>query len=511
MPNGGSDCCGNCILNEANESGFNPNGKHYCKLRIVEINNPFWTYCGNFIDRRWSNKESRKTDIINGPIYASGIYEGYVRIPWNGKNEPETYVSGICSVTGNQFSEGIRVFDDKSQDYKYFESNVIYFKWFKNTYPNETLPFDYSYENNNSIEKIDLHKIYTEIYKQDFLKVDFIHLGKELNLGENELEFELLQNKVRGTLIGGAVGDALGRAVESINPGNYWIEKYEKWHGWKSGVIGTITDDTQMTMWLTESIIENKGLNPEHLAIKFTTQRIRGIGIATKEFVANFTDKKLPWYNSGVNSAGNGVAMRSSPIGIFYRNNYEELKLAAGIQAVITHNDPMAISSGIVVSLAIALLLRKNSDSLSDLNNKIEFCQILSSSIEGIESKNEYKTRNTNITTNIFQRIKYEIPDLLKNGIHPKEVNEIFWSGAYVLESLPFAIYCFLYTPCDFKTTLLNSVNLIRDSDTVSSIACSLSGALNSLDSIESYYTENLEYYDYLNELAEKLTVVSSY
>ena len=105
----------------------------------------------------------------------------------------------------------------------------------------------------------------------------------------------------------------------------------------------------------------------------------------------------------------------------------------------------------------------------------------------------------------MFNRIKYEIPEFLINNRSPEEVNDIFWSGAYVIESLPFALYCFLYSPNDFKTTLLNSVNFSRDSDTVGAIACSFSGALNGINSIEKYYIDNLEFKDYLIELSDKL------
>ena len=316
-----------------------------------------------------------------------------------------------------------------------------------------------------------------------------------------------LQDKARGILVGGAIGDALGRSVERMNPGSYWIEKYEKWKGWESGAIGTITDDTQMTIWLAELLIENKGLNPEHVAKSFTSHRIRGIGTATREFVSNFKDRNLSWFESGINSSGNGVAMRSSPIGIYFRNNFENLKLAGGIHAIITHNDPMAIASGIVVSVAISLLLSMRSLQLTSLEEKIEFCNLLAASIEDIESKFPYLTRNTKLNSTLFTRIKIEIPEFLSRNINPKDVNEIFWSGAYVLESLPFALYCFLFSTNDFRSTLLNSVNYSRDSDTVGSLACSFSGALNGMNEIDKYYIENLEFKDYLIKLADKLLI----
>ena len=97
------------------------------------------------------------------------------------------------------------------------------------------------------------------------------------------------------------------------------------WPGYRGGPKGTITDDTQMTMWLAESILASAGrageagegdvrdclLDPEDLANQFTRERIRGIGQATQEFVHNYHDLGKPWYEAKVPSAGNGTATRT--------------------------------------------------------------------------------------------------------------------------------------------------------------------------------------------------------
>lgn len=52
MPNGGSDCCGTCWFNARNrgEAGYahtNDTEPHYCTIRKLAIEDPFYTYCGN--------------------------------------------------------------------------------------------------------------------------------------------------------------------------------------------------------------------------------------------------------------------------------------------------------------------------------------------------------------------------------------------------------------------------------------------------------------------------------
>lgn len=74
MPNGGSDCCGTCWFNEANdgEPGFRknaPDRTHKCLIRTFEIENAFWTYCANHPHH---NPERIETPI--GPVYVAGSY-----------------------------------------------------------------------------------------------------------------------------------------------------------------------------------------------------------------------------------------------------------------------------------------------------------------------------------------------------------------------------------------------------------------------------------------------------
>ena len=80
-----------------------------------------------------------------------------------------------------------------------------------------------------------------------------------------------------------------------------------------------------------------------------------------------------------------------------------------------------------------------------------------------------------------------------------------YWSGAYVLESLPHALYCFLAAPTDFRKVLISSVNTSRDSDTVASIACAFAGALNGTRSISADFKDELEYRPILKSLALEL------
>ncbi|MBV8898615.1 MAG: ADP-ribosylglycohydrolase family protein, partial [Verrucomicrobia bacterium] len=85
------------------------------------------------------------------------------------------------------------------------------------------------------------------------------------------------------------------------------------------------------------------------------------------------------------------------------------------------------------------------------------------------------------------------------------KVNDRHYSGAYVLESLPHAFYCFLRSPGDFQRTLHEAVNSSYDSDTVAAIAGNLSGALNGVRAIPQEFLNDLDFREELEHLAHAL------
>ena len=69
MPNGGSDCCGTCWFNSANEgeAGYRkgpPQGEAHCTIRGLEIETPFWTYCANH-----PHHNPERVEVPIGPVY----------------------------------------------------------------------------------------------------------------------------------------------------------------------------------------------------------------------------------------------------------------------------------------------------------------------------------------------------------------------------------------------------------------------------------------------------------
>jgi hypothetical protein len=69
-----------------------------------------WTYCANF------SHSARAGVEIKGPIFVTGLYEGYVRIPWLGDRAPRTDCPVKCFDCGDHVENGIEEFKTAQRD-----------------------------------------------------------------------------------------------------------------------------------------------------------------------------------------------------------------------------------------------------------------------------------------------------------------------------------------------------------------------------------------------------------
>lgn len=75
MPNGGSDCCGECWFNSivvANPGSHSSGSEEniICTIRRIKIRNPYWTYCSNH-----QHHNLKKVEIPIGSVYIN-VYDG---------------------------------------------------------------------------------------------------------------------------------------------------------------------------------------------------------------------------------------------------------------------------------------------------------------------------------------------------------------------------------------------------------------------------------------------------
>jgi ADP-ribosylglycohydrolase len=345
-----------------------------------------------------------------------------------------------------------------------------------------------------------------DVYQRlvELLLVDpYMNSGSRLEwILRDDLDY---RGKFQGCMLGLAAGDALGKFGEMLSKKEIeerygtldtYPENYQPY-----ATPGSITDDTQMSIWVAEHLLTHQGLQPVVLANKFISEEIRGIGAATAQFVSLLRDQGMPWYLSGWESAGNAGAMRAAPIALYHLADYIPMKRDAGMQTYITHRDQMAIAGSVLQATAVSLACHTSPGTLQDRKARTNYMLLLADSIRDMETRPYYNERYERDT--LLKRITEDLPFFIEWS--PEHVLSQWGNGPYVLESLPFALYCFLRSPEDFSQILSTAVNYGGDADTVASMACAIAGAYLGVDAIPESLLQGLEFKETLVDLADKM------
>lgn len=304
-----------------------------------------------------------------------------------------------------------------------------------------------------------------------------------------------LESKFRGTILGVAVGDALGAAYEDASykstMGLLPKSIYQTALIYGEGKL-KYTDDTLMTIALTKSILEAGEFNPESAMQKYyewyMTGDLRGIGITTNKALHNYHLNK-DWKNSGVLSqwsAGNGTAMRVAPLALYHLNSsLDELYRDVRRDAVLTHRNELSTTGSLVVALAIRLAINEE--------EKFDFIPKILEILESFGLKNE-----------VYQKLA-DIDELIYSK--PSDAQDIaleIGNSGFIVESVGVAIYQFIARNT-FDDTIYYTILCGGDTDTNASIAGAIAGAYYSDSAIPKKYLSRLENFNELVALANEL------
>ncbi len=177
-----------------------------------------------------------------------------------------------------------------------------------------------------------------------------------------------------GTVLGLAVGDALGTTYEFARLDQPPYPALAR--GPASDVVGggpfslapgQVTDDTQMAVCLARSLAEHGRVDPDDLGRRYVAWSAHAFDIGNQTAAAlrrieagtPARDAGLAvWRASGREAAGNGSLMRTAPIAIAYAGrSLGELVDAALADSLITHADPRCALACAMLDAAIACAL----------------------------------------------------------------------------------------------------------------------------------------------------------
>jgi len=304
------------------------------------------------------------------------------------------------------------------------------------------------------------------------------------------VDSEQIRKKFLGSLLGAALGDAIGASWE----GHRMAAEHE------IELVASVshplryTDDTHMTIGMAESLAECGGFNGPHMAGRFVSNYLqepwRGYGPGPPR-VFKMIRSGEPWDKAaahiyGGGSFGNGAAMRVAPIGLFFSSQLDKLKEAAYQSSIITHSHVLGMEGAALQAMAVALAVAESPDKPLDTSS-------FASRLLSFATEDVYRAKIANFST------------LLESPDDREAVVAQLGHGIEAFNSVPTAILAFLSHPQDFASTVIYAVSLGGDTDTIASMAGAISGAYLGIDALPSEWQGQLENREYISGLADKL------
>lgn len=316
------------------------------------------------------------------------------------------------------------------------------------------------------------------------------------------------EGKFAGLLIGTAVADSLGLPREGLS-----AKKAHALFGHGAlrqslivlpgKRIGLCSDDTEHA-WLTaQALIETNytGYTDELEFAKNLGKRLKlwflalpaGGGMATLRACLRLCIGISP-EKSGINSAGNGAAMRAPIIGAFFA--YDQALMARMLvsSTSMTHRDERAREGAWVIAMAMRIVCTQNSSVVP----ADAFFESVLPYVHNLELK-----ENILCAQHYLQEGK-TLPDLLKAfGAEGKGVT------GYINNTVPAVIFTWLRYYGDYEQAVTQIVEAGGDTDTTAALVGALVGAGLGVDCIPEHWVKNLKEWPanvrFLNQMAKAL------
>jgi ADP-ribosyl-[dinitrogen reductase] hydrolase len=276
-----------------------------------------------------------------------------------------------------------------------------------------------------------------------------------------------MKDRSRGALIGLAVGDALGAAVEFKSPGTFAPVTGYRNGGPHRLEAGEWTDDTSMALALADSIaMAGWDLNDQADRYvqwwktgKYSVKgRCFDIGITTRGALGNFVARRnaLESGDRSDEASGNGSIMRLAPVpirfGHLYLDRLDELSRLAEESSLPTHASEQCLSACRYLATVLAGLIHGEDRD-----------EVLSPDWQPLLRLNEIKPLHP------------FIQEIAKGSFRQRHPPAIQGSG-WVVKSLEASLWAF-HDADTFEETVLKAVNLGDDADTTGAICGQLAGA----------------------------------
>jgi len=349
---------------------------------------------------------------------------------------------------------------------------------------------------------------------------------------------EVNLDPIRGCLFGGAVGDALGYAVEFIEDyvifERYGSEGITEYALDKVTCKALISDDTQMTLFTANGLLVGdtrgcmrgvQGWPRVYVAMAYQDWLYTQTGSYENRAERGYNQRS--WLcdvpelyarrapgntclsalseaartghiedyieNPKNNSKGCGGVMRIAPLALNYQMAIDKLDMEAAQIAAITHGHSLGYMPAAVLCHIINRIVFPGEKKMTLREIVVEAKNTAEKIFEGDKHLKEL--------TDIIDRAIV----LSENDFDDLENIRAIGQGWVAEETLAIAIYCSLRYSDNFSRGIIAAVNHSGDSDSTGAVTGNILGALIGYEAIEGKWKKDLECADIILEMADDL------
>lgn len=344
-----------------------------------------------------------------------------------------------------------------------------------------------------------------------------------------------IKDRIQGSLVGGAIGDALGYPVEFMNYsqiinkyGNKGITRYKL----NKNGVAEISDDTQMTLFTANGLLFGysrlamRGVMGEPVSyirdsyLEWLQTQTGDIDYTKDHYnwireVKELHSRRAPGntcmqaLNDIANekevhnhSKGCGGIMRVAPIPLYYNgrmkefhNNIKYETKVAGDAAALTHKHPLGYLPAALLAYLIDRLLWETTPT------SYQIVRIISEGIELLKEIYPNLTKEINALQYLLEKAGRRAVSTLPDEEAIRQIGE----GWVAEETLAIAVLCVIRYPNDFEKAVIASVNHSGDSDSTGAVTGNIMGAICGYGSIPPYLKDKLELRWLIEEMANDL------
>ena len=357
---------------------------------------------------------------------------------------------------------------------------------------------------------------------------------------------EVLHSRIKGSLVAGAAGDALGYTVEFMkypyiinNFGEKGITEYQL----NENGIAKISDDTQMTLFtavgLVDGLHKGDGSDPLNLSesvkeayIEWFNMQMQN-NVKIKCWLGDVKEMGIPRIpgltcigslellakgeTPDNNSCGCGGVMRIAPVALLAAavntsgkyppwKSEDIIKLGVATSH-LTHLSPVAdFAAGMLTYLLYSIVISKEKVTAKKIKNIIKEAKDMISKLSDPKTGKPYSKSQKGSLKSFFNLVDKGIKLSSSKTSDVKAISSIGegWRGD---EAFVIALYCSVKHINDIESALIASVNHSGDSDSTGCITGHIMGLICGYENIPDKFKKNLEILDIIEKVADNIMI----